>query len=193
MMPRTECFRKIAELRGDAIVVPTYSSMFSWRTISPSPLNYISVGAMGQASSHGLGFALGLPDHKVIVLDGDGSLLMNLSSLVTIANAAPKNLVHFVVENGCYEANGSHPIPGQDRVSFAGLARAAGYAQVFEFDGVNRFAAELPHVLTVAGPVFATLKVIADDEPEQDYGYMHSPERRREFKEGLRPILARQR
>jgi len=82
----------------------------------------------------------------VIVLDGDGSLLMNLSSLVTIANAAPKNLVHFVVENGCYEANGSHPIPGQDKVSFAGLARAAGYAQVFEFDGLNRFAAELPAV-----------------------------------------------
>jgi hypothetical protein len=52
MMPRTECFKKIAELRGDAIVVPTYSSMFSWRTI-PSLINYIA-WARGQASSHGL-------------------------------------------------------------------------------------------------------------------------------------------
>jgi phosphonopyruvate decarboxylase len=191
MMPRTECLKMLAELRGDAIVIPTYTTMCSWRTISPSPLNYVSLGAMGQASSHALGFALGLPDHKIIVLDGDGSLLMNLPSLVTIANAAPKNLVHFVVENGCYEANGSHPIPGQGRVSFAGFARAAGYPQVFEFDGINRFAAELPHVLAVPGPVFATLKIEADDDPEQDYAFMHSPDRRREFKEALRPILAR--
>lgn len=191
MMPRSEALKKIAELRGDAIVIPTYTTMCSWRTISPSPLNYVSLGVMGQASAHGLGFALGLPDHKVIVLDGDGSLLMSLSSLVTVANAAPKNLVHFVIENGTYEANGKHPIPGKDKVSFAGLARAAGYPEVFEFDGLNRFAAELPHVLSVAGPVFATLKIDADDDPEQDYLFMHHPDRRREFKEAIRPFLAK--
>jgi phosphonopyruvate decarboxylase len=191
MMPRSQALKKIAELRGDAIVIPTYTTMCSWRTISPSPLNYVSLGVMGQASAHGLGFALGLPDHKIIVLDGDGSLLMSLASLVTVANAAPKNLVHFVVENGTYEANGSHPIPGKDKVSFAGMARAAGYPQVFEFDGLNRFAAELPHVLTVEGPVFATLKVEADDDPTQDYVFMHHPDRRRDFREALRPILAK--
>ena len=54
---------------------------------------------MGLASSHALGLALGHPDKRVIVLDGDGSLLMNLGSLVTIAAVAPKNLVHFVCEN----------------------------------------------------------------------------------------------
>ena len=106
MMRRDECLRKIAELRGDAIVVATYSSAFEWRKIAPSGLNYFSVGAMGQASSHALGLALGLPDHKVIVLDGDGSLLMNLGGLVTIAEAAPTNLVHFVaVLEGCDAAN----------------------------------------------------------------------------------------
>jgi phosphonopyruvate decarboxylase len=78
-------------------------------------------------------------------------------------------------------------------VSFAGLARAAGYPEVFEFDGLNRFAAELPHVLSVPGPVFATLKVEADDDPPQDYAFMHHPDRRREFKEALKPILARRR
>ena len=189
MMKRSECFRKLAELRGDAVVVATYSSMFSWREIAPSPLNFIGVGAMGQAAPHGLGLALGMPDRKVIVLDGDGSLLMNLGTLVTVANAAPRNLVHFVAENGCYEANGSHPIPGQGRVDFAGFARSAGYAQVFEFDGINRFAAELPEVLSAPGPVFATLKIEGDDTPELDYGWMHSPDRKREFVAAIGPLL----
>jgi len=77
---------------------------------------------MGLASSHALGLALGRPDKRVIVLDGDGSLLMNLGSLVTIGAAAPPNLYHFVCENGTYEANGGHPIPGRDKVDFAGFA-----------------------------------------------------------------------
>ena len=190
MMRRDECFQKIAELRGDAIVVSTYSSAFEWRRIAPGNLNYFSGGAMGQASSHALGLALGLPGHKVIVLDGDGSLLMNLGGLVTMAEAAPPNLVHFVAENGCYEANGSHPIPGQNRVDFAGLARAAGYAEVFEFDGLNRFAAELPAVLSAPGPVFATLKIVAAEAPELDYVWLHSEPVRRDFKDAIRPLIA---
>ena len=190
MMRRDECFRRIAELRGEAIVVSTYTSAFEWREISPNGLNYFSVGAMGQASSHALGLALGLPDHKIIVLDGDGSLLMNLGGLVTMAEAAPLNLVHFVAENGCYEANGSHPIPGQNRVDFAGLARAAGYAEVFEFDGLNRFAAELPAVLSAPGPVFATLKIVAAEAPELDYVWLHGEPVRREFKDAIRPLIA---
>ena len=72
MMRRDHCFRKIAELRGDAIVVATYTSAFEWLAIDPSPLNFLSVGSMGQASSHALGLAIGLPGHRVIVLDGDG-------------------------------------------------------------------------------------------------------------------------
>jgi len=191
MMRRDECFKKIAELRDDAIVVSTYSSAFEWRQVAPSPLNFVSVGAMGQASSHALGLALGVPDHKVIVLDGDGSLLMNLPSLVTIGEAAPRNLVHFVAENGCYEANGSHPIPGQGRVSFAGLARAAGYAEVFEFDGLNQFTADLPAVLAATGPVFVTLKVEAGPPPELDYEYIHGEQARRDFKDALAPMIAR--
>jgi phosphonopyruvate decarboxylase len=190
MMRRDECFRRIAELRGEAIVVSTYTSAFEWREISPSGLNYFSVGAMGQASSHALGLALGLPDQKVIVLDGDGSLLMNLGSLVTIAGAAPRNLVHFVAENGCYEANGSHPIPGSGRVDFAGLARAAGYARVFEFDGLNRFAAELPEVMSAPGPVFATLKIVAGEAPALDYEWLHSEQVRQDFKDAIQPLIA---
>ena len=191
MMQRKACFEKIAEMRNAAVVVPTYSSAFEWHRVDPNPLNFVSVGAMGQASSHALGLALGMPHHRIIVLDGDGSLLMNLSSLVTIANAAPVNLVHFVVENGTYEANGGHPIPARERVDFAGLARAAGYAEARCFDGLNRFASELPELLEMPGPVFAALRVEAGDAPPlaYDYEWLHSPDRRREFRDAIRPIL----
>lgn len=191
MMPRDDCFAKIAALRGDAIVVSTYSSAFEWMRTQPSRLNFISVGAMGQASSHALGIALGLPDERVILLDGDGSLLMNLGTLVTIAETAPCNLLHFVADNGCYEANGSHPIPGRDRVDFAAMARAAGYREAFEFDGLNSFSAALPAVMAMPGPVFATLKVETGAPLTYDYEYLHHADRRAEFREALKPLIAR--
>lgn len=191
MMQRMECFEKIAAVRDGAIVVATYTSAFEWHRVDPDPLNFVSVGAMGQASSHALGLAIGLPDQKIIVLDGDGSLLMNLSTLTTIANAAPKNLVHFVVENGTYEANGGHPTPTLAQTDFAGMAAAAGYAETHSYEGLNQFAADLPGLLAAPGPVFAALKVEAGDAPplEYDYEWLHSADRRREFRDAVKPLL----
>jgi phosphonopyruvate decarboxylase len=144
MMPRDRCFQALAAVRGNAVVVSRYSAAFDWEPISPSPLNFFAIGAMGQCSSNALGLALGMPSHKIVVLDGDGSLLMNLGSLVTIAAVAPKNLYHFVCENGVYEVNGSHPIPGQGKVRFADFARGAGFPHVFEFDDLARFERQHP-------------------------------------------------
>lgn len=191
MMLRDQCLGVLAAHRGDAVVVAAYNAAFDWLRIAPHPLNYFAVGAMGQASSHGLGLAIGLPERKVIVLDGDGSLLMNLGSLVTIAAQAPDNLVHFVCENGCYEANGSHPIPGRDQVSFAGFARAAGYSHVFEFDDLGVFAKEVAGLLALRGPVFATLKVRQGEPSKLDYAAIKSQKAREEFKAALRGAPAR--
>ena len=86
MMKSIDCLKALARHVTDRdIVLPVYSSAFDWLQLRPHPLNYLAHGAMGLASSHGLGLALGKPDRRVIVLDGDGSLLMNLGSLVTIA------------------------------------------------------------------------------------------------------------
>src|SRR5215213_1245094 len=134
MMDRKKTLAAIARHVTEAdIVLPVYSSAFDWLDIRPNPLNYLSHGAMGLASSHALGFALGRPDKRVIVLDGDGSLLMNLGTLVTIGEVAPKNLIHFVCENGTYEANGGHAIPGRGQVDFAAIARASGYRKAYTF------------------------------------------------------------
>lgn len=185
MIPRDKAFRALAQYRDAAVVVAAYSAAFEWLDIDPSPFNYCSIGAMGQASSHALGLAIGLPDHKIIVLDGDGSLLMNLGSLVTIAEAAPDNLIHIVCENGCYEVNGGHPIPGRGRVSFAGLARSAGYSEVFEFEELAAFVTALPEFMAAKGPVFVSLKLVAAGPLKVDYKRVHGPEVRQRFREAI--------
>lgn len=185
-MRRDDCLRALARHVGDGdIVVPVFTTAFEWIAIRKSPLNYIMVGAMGLASSHALGLALGRPDKRVIVLDGDGSLLMNLGSLVTIGEAAPTNLVHFVVENGTYEANGAHPIPGRNRVDFPELAMAAGYRAAAAFNDLAAFEKDVAAFLAQPGPTFAALQVEPGPPPELDYGHMHGPAVRQAFKAAL--------
>jgi phosphonopyruvate decarboxylase len=184
MMKRDECFRILARHVTDEIVVASYSSAAEWSELNPRVLNFFSVGAMGLASSHGLGFALGRPDKRVIVLDGDGSLLMNLGSLVTIAAAAPKNLVHFVCHNGTYEANGMHPIANPD-VDFVGLARSAGYAECHDFSELSAFEQQIGHVLAQTGPVFATLRVERSKPLSYDYPLLYAAEKRKALKAAL--------
>jgi phosphonopyruvate decarboxylase len=187
MMKRDECFR-VARHLTDEVVIAVYSSAFDWLEIAPRPLNYFSFGAMGIASSHGLGLALGQPQRRVIVLDGDGSLLMNLGTLVTIGAAAPKNLVHFVCRNGTYEANGNHPIPN-GTVDFNGLARAADYRALLEFAALSDFEARIGEVLRQEGPVFATLHLEKGAlAPQFDYRRLDEPGRRDAFRAALRGL-----
>jgi phosphonopyruvate decarboxylase len=185
MMKREDCFRALARHIDDQIVVATYSSAAEWNELNPRVLNYFSMGAMGLASSHALGLALARPDKRIVVLDGDGSLLMNLGTLVTIGGIAPKNLVHFVSQNGSYEANGGHPIPNQ-KVDFAGLARSAGYAQVHDFSDLSSFEQQVGHVLGQEGPVFATLHVERTRQLKYDYPALYAPEKRAAIKAELK-------
>src|SRR5207237_916295 len=152
----------------DEIVIATYSSAVEWNELNPRVMNYFSMGAMGLASSHGLGLALGRPDKRIVIIDGDGSLLMNLGSLVTIAAAAPKTLVHFVAHNGASEANGGHPI-ANPKVDFAGLARSAGYAHCHDFSELASFEQQIRHVLGHDGPVFGTLHIERTRPLSYDY------------------------
>jgi sulfopyruvate decarboxylase subunit beta len=186
MMKRDDCLRALARHVTDTdIVLPVYSTAFDWIEIRPHALNYLSHGAMGLASSHALGLALGRPDRRIIVLDGDGSLLMNLGSLVSIAAAAPTNLFHFVCENGTYEANGGHPIPGRDRVDFAGFARSAGYRSVHQFTDLKIFEQQIGALLSEPGPVFADLKITSSGPQERDYTRIHGSHVRKAFKDTL--------
>ncbi len=165
MIDSFEAQKVISRHRGDAVVVAPMTANFEWPQLSTNPgLDLMFSGTMGKASSMGLGLALARPDKKIIVLDGDGGLLMNLGSLVTIANMAPPNLVHFVFENDVYRTSGSQPIPGAGKISFAGFAKAAGYANVHHFEDANSLESNLESVMNEVGPVFVHLKIIPAKE-----------------------------
>ena len=185
MMKRDECLKVLARHRKDEIVVAVYTAAQEWIHISPNELNYTFTGAMGQGSSHALGLALGRPDQRVIVLDGDGSLLMNLGTLVTIAHAAPKNLIHCVCENGTYETNGAVPIPGMGRVSFTALAQAAGYPRTYEFAGLRDWDRELSRILQEEGPILVDLKVEPGERYPEDFRRLYSVQYREAFRQAL--------
>ena len=119
---------------------------------------------MSQATSLGLGLALAQPSRQVIVCNGDGSMLMNLGSLVTIAAERATNLVIIVFVNGIYEVTGGQPTPGAGGASldFVAMARACGFAEAHGFASLESWTAAAPHILRSNGPVFVALTVSPD-------------------------------
>jgi phosphonopyruvate decarboxylase len=93
----------------------------------------------------------------VIVFDGDGSLLMQLGSLATIAGAKPRNLIHLLFKNGVYHTSGAQEIPGGLVVDFAMMARGAGYREVHTIHDLEDFRRRFPGFLRAEGPVFLEL------------------------------------
>jgi sulfopyruvate decarboxylase subunit beta len=158
-LTRAAALGALAARRSGELVVPTMTPLAGWNAIQQSELDMPCVGAMGSASSMALGLALACPDRQVWVLDGDGSLLMQLGSLATIAEAAPPNLYHFVFHNGVYAFSGDQKIPGGMEIDFALMARAAGYQQTFVFDDSETFLTSLDQVLGSTGPVLIQLKL----------------------------------
>jgi len=159
MMRRDEVLSTLAKYRSDEIVLTTMSTAQEWPAFSQSQYDFNARGTgMGHLPDLGLGLAVACPDRKVLVLNGDGSMLMNLGVLVTIAHTAPRNLMLFVFENEIYEVTGGQPIPGRGQASFAAMAKGAGFPHTFEFSDLAPFDRELPRLLKLDGPVFVNLR-----------------------------------
>jgi thiamine pyrophosphate-dependent acetolactate synthase large subunit-like protein len=154
-----EALEVLARHRGGRVVVSTMASILPWKELSDTPLDFSYLpSAMGQGPALGLGLALAQPERGVVVLNGDGSMLMNLGSLVTLA-AHPAPVFLVVMDNAMYEVTGGQPTAGTGRVDFAGLARAAGIARVYTFDEAESWRAGSGEALSGSGPVFIWLKV----------------------------------
>jgi len=170
-MKPEEILTLIAAQRGTAVCVPTMTTAPAWRTIAPDDLSATCAGFMGGASSLGLGIALARPDRRVIVFDGDGSLLMQLGSLATVAGAAPRNLVHLLFKNGVYHTSGAQEIPGGLSVDFVEMAKGAGYRKAYAVTDFDDFKRRLPSMLTDEGPLLVELHTgLADKTPMTDRG-----------------------
>ena len=174
MIEQMEFMRVLEKLRGDAVVMAVFRSNLAWTQVSHNPKRDVPIGtyefpaAMGIGSSFALGLCLAQPETKVILLDGDGSLLMNLGSLVTIAAKGPRNLYHFVMDNGVYATTGGQDVPGSGQASLAEMAKAAGYAHSYQFDDLEEFAVQAREVLSREGPVLVCIKTVPSIRPPRE-------------------------
>ena len=162
-MERLDLFRALAARRSDEIVVTTMTATLQWPLVSEHELDFDFLAfGMGHASDFGLGLALARPERKVIVLKGDGGLLMSLGSLVTMGRHGPPNLLVLLLENRSYEMTGGQVFAPD--VDFVTVALGAGIAKVERIEELDAFDAELPRLLTERGPHFVVLPV-TNSEP----------------------------
>jgi phosphonopyruvate decarboxylase len=103
--------------------------------------------------------ALAQPERRVIVCNGDGSMLMNLGSLVSIVGSGATNIVVMLFDNASYEVTGSQPVPSAGRTDFAAIARGAGFERVYEFNALDDWRRDIQRILNEPGPTFVTLHV----------------------------------
>ena len=151
-MTRIEATRLIVEIAGVAAVIASLGHpAYDLFAAGDRPRNFYTWGSMGLASSIGLGLALARPDARVIVLDGDGSLLMNLGSLATIGLLRPANLVVVVMDNEEYATTGGQPTPTAHGADLEGAARAMGIAAA----ATVRSESELRRALDATGFIVA--------------------------------------
>ena len=160
MIPRDDCLDVLLRHRGDAIVVTTMSVAIPWQKRSNTDFDIPSVGsAMGHAADFALGLALAQPNRPVWCLNGDGSMLMTLETLVTIRRSPAPNYRLFVFQNDEYEVTGNQPTPGAGFVSFPDMARGAGWTAVHDFETLEVLESGIAAALADAGPVFINLRI----------------------------------
>lgn len=155
----------LGDVRTNEIVVATMGSAREWPKHSQHPLDFQYLpSAMGHAPMVALGLALAQPERHVVCLNGDGCMLMGLSSLVSIVAAGAKNLTLIVFDNGLYEVTGGQPTaaaayPAVQSCDFTGFARAAGFATSMLFDDAATWKSAAAEVLRMPGPRFVQICV----------------------------------
>lgn len=161
-MPVQAALEHLASIRCDNdIVITNQSSARLWPRLSQHALDFnYNPSNMGGAIPLALGLALAQPDRHIIVLSGDGSLLMNLGCLVTVTASGATNLSILLLDNGMYEVTGGQKTPASDSlIDCAGLARAAGFGNVQQFWELDDWQARSGSFFAAGGPRFACLTV----------------------------------
>ncbi|MFD6293131.1 phosphonopyruvate decarboxylase [Streptomyces sp. NPDC060205] len=159
-LPASEAIRIVTTATPQAAVIATTG--FTGRdtfAVADAPGTFYMQGSMGHASSIGLGVALTHPERPVVVLDGDGALLMHLGSLSMIGSEAPANLIHVVLDNRVHESTGGQATTSAT-TSFPDMATAAGYASAVVCDREDALQAAMSRAQATPGPHLVCVKTL---------------------------------
>jgi thiamine pyrophosphate-dependent acetolactate synthase large subunit-like protein len=166
LLRRRSVIAEILDRRGDALIVAGLGApAFDCAAVGDSASTFYLWGGMGLAASTGLGLAIAQPRRRVLVVTGDGEMLMGFGSLATIAAVRPRNLAILVLDNQAFGETGYQPGLTAAGVDLAAAARGAGFAKTLTVAGA-RAAKGLPDFLFgVPGPVMAVVKVAITPDP----------------------------
>ncbi|HZP95273.1 MAG TPA: thiamine pyrophosphate-dependent enzyme [Candidatus Limnocylindria bacterium] len=149
----------------DVVVCGLGSTRRAWSEVGAPQLTYNASDPMGTAPALALGLALACPDRRIVLLEGDGDLTMNLGVLVTIAGAAPANLRLAVFVNDRYETGGGQPLPNAGRVSYVTVAGGAGWPWTGEAHDEQQAERLMPALLDRPGLGLLALHVEPEASP----------------------------
>jgi thiamine pyrophosphate-dependent acetolactate synthase large subunit-like protein len=166
ILDRRKVVADILKRRGDALIMPGLGAP-TWDAAATGdhPLTFYSWGGMGGAAMMGLGLALAQPRRRVLVITGDGELLMGLGSLATIGVQQPRNLAVIVIDNEHYGETGMQPTHTLYGVDLPAMARAAGFRSAETVYTASQLKAWIPRFYQEPGPVFCSIKVTTADAP----------------------------
>ena len=166
VLDRRKVVAQILEQRGDALVMPGLGApTWDCAAVDDHPLTFYSWGGMGGCAMMGLGLALAQPRRRVLVITGDGELLMGLGSLATIGVARPRNLAVIVIDNEHYGETGMQPTHTRHGVDIPAMARAAGFKPAGTVYTPQQLKTWIPRFYRQPGPVFCTIKVTTAPAP----------------------------
>jgi len=159
-MPLVAALETLRDARGDRVVITSMGSAREWPRLSQHPLDFHYIpSTMGGAIPLALGLALAQPHREIIVLTGDGSLLMNLGSLITVAASGATNLTIVLLNNAVYEVTGGQATAAaQAGIAFSKLATDSGIRSVSAFNTLESWQAEVAAALNLPGPRFIELR-----------------------------------
>ena len=153
--------------RPDNLLVVSGLGTSTWDVTSAGDdaRNFCFIGAMGQAAPFALGLAMAQPDKRVLLITGDGELLMGLGSLATIANQAPPNLCVVVQDNGAYVETGGQATATAGVTDLEAVARGAGFTNTRTVTEESEIEALRQDIYQAPGPMFVTIKIEAEALP----------------------------
>jgi len=166
VLDRRKAVAEILKQRGDALIMPGLGApTWDCAAVDDHPLTFYSWGGMGGCAMMGLGLALAQPRRRVLVITGDGELLMGLGSLATIGVEKPRNLAVIVIDNEHYGETGMQPTHTRHGVDIPAMARAAGFRSAGTVYTAQQLKTWIPRFYRQPGPVFCSIKVTTAPAP----------------------------